>query len=63
VAVLTRPSKFPWPVLPAWKEVDDDGDLASTTLTGIVLATISYCLDGEYCVNSSGCSSSANQAT
>ena len=51
MVVLTRPSKFPWPVLPEWKEVDDDDDLASTTLTGIVLATTSYCLDGNSCVN------------
>ena len=47
MVVLTRPSKFLWPVLPEWKEVDDDDDLASTTLTGIVLATTSYCLDGN----------------
>lgn len=35
MVVLTRPSKFLWPVLPEWKEVDDDDDLASTTLTGV----------------------------
>jgi len=46
VGVLTRPSKFPWPVLPAWKETDDDDDLANatTTLTGIVLTITSHCL-------------------